>query len=58
MSILTFGRFEVFRGDSEDPRDLNIYVTGFEFDTPEPDDTRTSTDLVLEILDYIKGKIS
>lgn len=50
--IKTFGKFMVEKGESDNPRDLEIAMVGFDMEGTE--DPRLQ---VLEILDYIKEQL-
>lgn len=54
--IKTFGKLEVSKGESGDPKDLDINVIGFEFN--DNDQLKDGRDAVLAILDYIKEQLN
>jgi hypothetical protein len=57
MSIITFGKFEVTQGESDNPKDLEIKVIGFDFDDDTSKDDFLLRNRVLAILDYIKEQL-
>jgi hypothetical protein len=52
--ILTFGKFIIEKGQSDDPRDVDVSVIGFDFS----DDLTDPVERVHAILDYLKEALS
>lgn len=51
--ITTFGKLIIEKGETDNPKDLNVSVIGFNFE----DETLPGRDKVLEILDYLREQL-
>lgn len=55
MRVSKFGEFSVEKGTTDDPRDIEIIFSGFEFDF-EDKPVEYASEYVLAILDYIRDQ--